>query len=134
LPSHRFVFAGQDVERAGERVGNLFVLVPPAAHVVKPAAQEHGLARPTAATGVSLPVGAADSRCPLATGTCAMSIASLLRSPIAGDPAPGAQDGAQDILRGIGLRASGDRVGVRQVEIAEADAVVSYLSVVCCLL
>ncbi len=75
---------------------------------------------------------AADSRCPLATGTCAMSVASLLRSPIDGDAARGAQDGAQDILGGIGLRAGGDRVGVRPVEIAEADAVVSYLGVVCC--
>jgi hypothetical protein len=64
----------------------------------------------------------------------AMSAASPLRSPIAGDAARGPQDGAQDILGGIGLRAGGDRVGVRPVEVAEADAVVSYLGVVCCLL
>jgi hypothetical protein len=63
-----------------------------------------------------------------------MRPASLQRSPIAGDAAHGGQDGAQDILGGIGLRAGGDRVGVRPVEIAEADAVVSYLGVVGCLL
>ena len=63
-----------------------------------------------------------------------MSAASLLPSSIAGDAARGAQDGAQDILGGIGLRAGGDRVGVRPVEIAETDAVVSYLGIVCCLL
>ena len=63
-----------------------------------------------------------------------MSVARLLRSPIPGDAARGAQGGAQDILGGISLSAGGDRVGVRPVEIAEADAVVSYLGVVRCLL
>jgi len=63
-----------------------------------------------------------------------MSSASRLRSPIAGDAARGAQDGAQHIRGGIGLRASGDRVGVRPVDIAQADAVVSHPGVVCCLL
>jgi len=58
-----------------------------------------------------------------------MSAASLPPSPIAGDAARAAQDGAQDILGGIGLLPGGDRVGVRPVEIAEADAVISYLGV-----
>jgi hypothetical protein len=36
------------------------------------------------------------------------------------------QRGAQDILRRARLRAGDDRVGVRPVQIAEADAVVGY--------
>ena len=48
-----------------------------------------------------------------------MSAASQVRSPVCGDVLRAAQDGAQDILGGIGLRAGGDRVGVRPVEIAE---------------
>ncbi len=42
------------------------------------------------------------------------------------------QGGAQDILGGSGLRAGGDRVGVRSVQVAQPDAVVGDL--VCCLL
>ncbi len=46
----------------------------------------------------------------------------------------GSRNVRDDILGGIGLRAGGDRVGVRPVEIAETGAVVSYLGIVCCLL
>lgn len=56
--------------------------------------------------------------------------AASCRSPIFGDVPAGAQHGAQDILGGIDLRAGGDRIRVRLVEIAEADAVVRYLGVV----
>jgi hypothetical protein len=63
-----------------------------------------------------------------------MRAASQLRSPIFGAVLRGAEDGAQDILGRISLRAGGDRVGVRPVEVAEADGVVCYLGVVRCLL
>jgi len=43
------------------------------------------------------------------------------------------QGGAQDILGGSGLRAGGDRVGVRPVQVAQADAVLGDLGIVCCL-
>jgi hypothetical protein len=56
-----------------------------------------------------------------------MNVVGQLRSPICGDVLRGAEDGAQDILGGIGLRAGGDRVGVRPVEVAEADGVMRYL-------
>jgi hypothetical protein len=62
-----------------------------------------------------------------------MRVATESRSAIFGDALRSAQDGAQDILGGIDLRAGGDRVGVRPVEVAEADAVVRYLGVVRCL-
>jgi hypothetical protein len=52
------------------------------------------------------------------------------RSPIFGDVRAGPQGGAQNILGGIGLRAGGDRVCVRPVQVAEADGVVGYLGVV----
>ncbi len=47
---------------------------------------------------------------------------------------PLAPSTAQDILGGIDFRAGGDRVRVRPVKVAEADAVVSDLGVVRCLL
>jgi len=53
-----------------------------------------------------------------------------LRSTISGDAIRSAEGGAQDILGGIGLRPSGYRVGMRPVEVAEAEGVVSNLRVV----
>ena len=63
-----------------------------------------------------------------------VSVASQLWSPICGEVLPGAEDGAQDMLGGIGLHAGDDCVGVRPVKVAEADGVISYLGVVRCLL
>ena len=63
-----------------------------------------------------------------------INVASPLRSRLLGDVLRGAEDGAQDILGGISLRAGGDRVSVRLVEVTKAEGVVSYLGVVRCLL